>query len=97
MKRYVSENYNDYWTEILDCLLEVYPTTHRDILKWGSEQFSPAIINCKFSAIRALLQCMQELTAKFVTTPERRDNRFIFQPVFHNRNLKYKKKLSEKN
>ncbi len=34
---------------------------------------------------------MQELTEKFVTPPETGDNRFIFQPVFHNKNLKYQK------
>ena len=78
MKRYISENYNDYSTEILDNLLEVSPTTRGEILKWGSDKFATSIINCKFSALKALLQCMQELTAKFVTPPEREDNRFIF-------------------
>ena len=91
MKRYISENYNNHWTEILDSLLEVSPTTRGEILKWGSEKFTTPIISCKFSAIKALLQCMQELTAKFVTPPERGDNRFIFQPLFQNPNLKYKR------
>ena len=65
--------------------------SHNKILKWGSEQFTPAIVRCKFSAIRSLLLCSQELTAKFVTIPETGDNRFIFQPIFQNENLMYGK------
>ena len=34
---------------------------------------------------------MQELTEKFVTPAETGDNRFIFQPLFQNKNLKYQK------
>ena len=91
MNTYITEQYKDYWTEILDTLLEVTPATRREILKWGSDRFTDPIKNCKFSAIKPLLLCMQELTAKFVTPPERGDNRYIFQPVFQNQNLKYKK------
>ena len=32
---------------------------------------------------------MRELAEKFVTKPESGDNRYIFRPVFHNRNLMY--------
>ena len=91
MKRYVSEQYKDFWTNILDEALKVTPTSRKLILKWGSEQFEPAISNCKSSTIKTLLQCMQELTEKFVTPPETGDNRFIFQPLFQNKNLKYQK------
>merc|ERR1712082_502747 len=91
MKRYDSEQYKDFWTNILDEVLKVTPTSREQILKWGSEQFEPTISNCKSSTIKTLLQCMQELTEKFVTPPETGDNRFIFQPLFQNKNLKYQK------
>ena len=71
MKRYISEQYKDYWTEILDNLLEVSPTTRSEILKWGSERFLHPIKICKHSTIKALLICMQELTEKFVKFDKR--------------------------
>ena len=39
---------------------------------------------------------MHELAEKFVTKPETGDNRYIFQPVFHNRNLMYCKNTGKR-
>ena len=91
IKRYITEKYDDFWTDKLDDLLDVTLATRKTILKWGSEQFNPAISKCKNPAIRSLLCSLQELTEKFVTSPETGDNRYIFQPIFHNKNLLYNK------
>ena len=83
--------YNDYWTDLLDELLQVTLATRKSILRWGSDQFNPAINKCNHPALKSLLVCMRELAEKFVTKPETGDNRYIFQPVFHIRNLMYNK------
>ena len=38
-KRYTTNEYEDYWTDLLDDLLNVTLASRKTILRWGSEQF----------------------------------------------------------
>ena len=87
MHRYICQNYDDFWTSILDQFLNVDKNTRRNILKWGPEEFNRPIEKCNNRFIKPLLVSMKLLYIKFITPPEFGDNRFIFQPVFRNRNL----------
>ena len=87
MHRYISLGYKDFWTSILDKFLDVNPQTRKNILKWGSEEFNRPIEKCNNRFLKPLLVSMKLLYTKFVTPPEYGDNRFIFQPVFRNKNI----------
>ena len=87
MHRYVCQNYNDFWTTLLDHLLDIDKHSRRKILKWGPEEFNRPIEKCNNRFIKPLLVSMKLLYTKFVTPPEAGDNRFIFQPVFRNKNF----------
>ena len=87
-KRYMNNKYEDYWTKILDQLLNVSINIRKHILKYGSEYFSPLIQSCKFEIIRNMIKNLQIFLRKFVTEPETGDNRFIFQSSFHNMNIR---------
>ena len=87
MHRYVCQNYDDFWTTLLDQLLDIDKHSRRKILKWGPEEFNRPIEKCNNRFIKPLLVSMKLLYTKFVTPPEAGDNRFIFQPVFRNKNF----------
>ena len=52
IKRYTTNEYNDYWTDLLDELLQVTLATRKTILRWGSEPFSPAINRCRYPELK---------------------------------------------
>ena len=87
MHRYICQNYDDFWTTILDHLLEVNKTTRRTILQWGPEEFNRPIEKCNNRFLKPLLVSMKLLYTKFVTPHGAGDNRLIFQPVFRKKNL----------
>ena len=86
MHRYICQNYDDFWTSILDQILNVDKNTRKKILKWGPKEFNRPIEKCN-RFIKPLLVSMKLLYIRFITPPETGDNRFIFQLVFRNRNL----------
>ena len=63
-----------------------------EIMGWGDKEFNGPIKNC----IQKLLICMtislQSLIHAFVTDIGTGDNRFIFQPLLKNNNLKHPRK-----
>ena len=87
MHRYICQNYDDFWTTLLDNILDVDKSSRTKILKWGPEEFNKPIEKCNNRFIKPLLVSMKLLYTKFVTPPEAGDNRFIFQPVFRNKNF----------
>ena len=87
MHRYISQSYDDFWTSILDNLLGVTKTSRKTILHWGPEEFNRPIEKCNNRFMTPLLVSMKLLYTRFVTPPESGDNRFIFQPVFRNKNF----------
>ena len=88
LKRYINNNYDDYWTKILDQHLNVTVSNRKKILNYGSEYFSPLIQSCKFAIIVNMIKNLQVFLREFVTEAEAGDNRFIFQSSLHNRNIR---------
>ena len=62
-------------------------TLEKKFLLWGAEEFNRLIEKCNNRFMKHLLVSMKLLYTKFVTPPEYGDNRFIFQPVFRNKNF----------
>ena len=87
MYRYITLNYNDFWTSLLDSSLYTTPTNRKKILEWGTKEFNKPLERCNNRFLKPILASMKLLYSKFVTPPETVDNRFIFQPVFKNKNL----------
>ena len=87
MHRYICQNYDDFWTTLLDKLLDIDKQSRKKILKWGPEEFNRPIEKYNNKFIRPPLVSMKLLYTRFVTPPEAGDNRFIFQPVFRNKNF----------
>ena len=90
MHRYTSLNCNDFWTPLLDTLLAVNPATKPKILEWGSKDFINPMNRCNNHFHKPIIKSITILYEKFQTPPESGNNRFIFQPVFRNRNLQIK-------
>ena len=72
---------------MLDKLLGVTKISRNSILHWGPEEFNRPIEKCDNRFLKPLLVSMKLLYTKFITPPEYGDNRFIFQPVFRNKNF----------
>ena len=85
MHRYICQNYDNFWTTILDHLLDVNKSSRRTILQWGPEEFNRPIEKCNNRFLKPLLVSMKLLYTRFVMPPGASDNRFIFQPVFRNK------------
>ena len=64
-------------------------------LVWGSEEFNNLINKCNNRFLKHIIKSMQLVHKKILTTPESGNNRFIFQPLFRNKNQqkKWKGKL----
>ena len=77
MHRYLSLNYNDFWTSLLDKLLIVNPATRPSILEWGSEEFNNPIIRCNNRFLKPILMSMKLLCEKF-QTPQNQETRDSF-------------------
>merc|ERR1711891_133950 len=45
MHRYICQNYDDFWTSILDQFLNVDKNSRKSILKWGPEEFGTPLEN----------------------------------------------------
>ena len=87
-KRYINNEYEDYWTKILDQHLNISVSNRKKILKYGSEYFSPIIQSCKFAIIGNMIKNLQAFLRAFVTEADAGDNCFIFQSSFHNENIR---------
>ena len=85
------DSYDDFWTQLLDDTLGVTIDTRKDILGWGDKEFNGPIHKCKQKLLKSMLFSLQNLIQVFVTDPESCDNRFIFQPLFKNSNLKHQR------
>ena len=98
IKRYIIDKYNDYWTSLLDKILDVTIDTHHKILSFGSEYFT-SIVQGQWESneLRNLILTLQEFLREFVTNPETGDNRFATQPVFYNKNIVGEGKGRKKN
>ena len=92
--RYLSLNYNDFWTSLLDRLHRVNPATRLIILEWGSEELNNPLIRCNIHFLKPILKSMKLLYENFQTPPDTGNNRFIYQPVFRNINLQIKWSLA---
>ena len=90
MHRYLSLNYNDFWTSPLDIRLGVNPATRPIILEWGSEEFNNPFTRCQNRFLKTILKSMKLLYEMFQTPPDTGNNRFIYQPVFRNINIQIK-------
>ena len=40
MHRYITLNYNDFWTSLLDYYLDTTPTNRKKIMEWGTKEFN---------------------------------------------------------
>ena len=98
IKRYIIDKYNDFWTNLLDEILEVTINTRHKILSFGSEYFT-SIVQGQWESneLRNLILTLQEFLREFVTGPEMGDNRFATQPVFYNKNIVGEGKGRKKN
>ena len=88
IKRYIFQQYDDYWTDILDDELGVNINNNKKLSYYGSEYFTPIIQrNWESDELRNIVSTLQELLREFVTDPKTGDNRFITQPVFFKNNI----------
>ena len=87
MHRYITLDYNDFWTTLLDTYFDIPTRNRKCILEWGPEEFNKPIERCNNRFLKPIMQSMKLLYTKFVTPPETGDNRFIFQPIFRNKNI----------
>ena len=92
MHRYITLGYDDFWTSLLDMYLGITETTRKKILEWGPEEFNKPIEKCRNKCLKPIITSMKLLYMKFVAPPEIGDNRFIFQPIFQNKNITRKVK-----
>ena len=71
IKRYIIDKYNDYWTSLLDEILDVTIDTRHKILSFGSEYFT-SIVQGQWESndLRNLILTLQEFLREFVTSPE---------------------------
>ena len=56
-------------------------------MEWGTEEFNKPLERCINIFLKPIFASMKLLYSKFVTPPETGEYRFIFQPVFRNKNL----------
>ena len=56
INRYMSLNYNDFWTSLLDRLLRVNPATRPKILEWGSEEFNNPTNKCNDRFLKPIIK-----------------------------------------
>ena len=91
VKRYIVEKYDNFWTSILDDSLGISKTNRGEVLEWGHNNFDVPINKCKSKLLRQMLVCLKQLSIAFFSNPGTSDDRFIYQPIFNNYNLKHVK------
>ena len=87
MHIYVTLKYNDFWTTLQDNCLRLDIHNKNQILACGSAEYNRPIEKCKNRILCPKLKAMNTIMEICLTAPETGDNRFIFQPIFHNKNL----------
>ena len=70
MHRYITLDYNDFWTSLLDIYLDILKEKRKVVLEWGPGDFNKRLERCNNRFLKPIINSMKLLYSKFVTPPE---------------------------
>ena len=86
IKRYTVDKIDDHWADMLNMQLKLTPSTRQLMLELGAEKFN-VIVKKNIPCISGFIKSYQFLKHNFPTDIELKDNRWLTQPVFYNKNI----------